>query len=127
MPHRRLIGVVGVPGDRSDVVIRQGADVLADVFDVLVVKEDRDKRGRQPGEVAGLMADQIRTRNPEKMCTAIFDEVEALRFAVQQALPGDVVVMFYEKLAPAQNLLADTGGVPVTHIVAPVVPSTAIQ
>ncbi len=127
VPHRRLIGVVGVPGDRSDVVIRQGADVLADVFDVLVVKEDRDKRGRQPGEVAGLMADQIRTRNPEKMCTAIFDEVEALRFAVQQALPGDVVVMFYEKLAPAQNLLADTGGVPVTHIVAPVVPSTAIQ
>ncbi len=119
LAHRRLIGVVGVPGDRSDKLIRQGSEVLADLFDVLIVKEDADKRGRQPGEVADLMAQQIQKRRPEKMCVKILAETDALRFAVQQAGPGDIVVMFYEKLSPAQNLLADLGGVPTDGIAVP--------
>ncbi|MCL6548162.1 MAG: cyanophycin synthetase [Alicyclobacillus sp.] len=112
LPHRRLIGVVGMPGDRADHVIREGADALAPVFDGFVIKEDADLRGRAPGEVARLMAEQIRLRCPEKPCMVVLPEREALQHALSAMEPGDVVVAFYEKLAPLEQLIRSLGGVP---------------
>ncbi|MCL6598738.1 MAG: cyanophycin synthetase [Alicyclobacillus macrosporangiidus] len=113
VPHRRLIGVVGVPGDRIDPVIRQSGRQAAEIFDAFVVKEDADKRGRREGEVAALLAEEIRAHAPGKPCTVIASEPDALRFALSQAGPGDVVVMFFEQLAPAQQVVREFGGVPV--------------
>ncbi|GMA50540.1 hypothetical protein GCM10025857_18970 [Alicyclobacillus contaminans] len=129
VPHRRLIGVVGVPGDRSDAVISQGAGVLSGIFDAVVVKEDVDKRGRQPGEVAGLMAERIRRDRPEVPCTIVLDEAEALRFAIQQALPGDVVVLFYESFDRVQQVVLDLGGQRKDGLQEqrPFIPSSALQ
>ncbi|MCL6454544.1 MAG: cyanophycin synthetase [Alicyclobacillus sp.] len=101
LPHRRLIGVVGVPGDRMDDVVRQAAAVAAEVFDELVVKEDVDKRGRNDGEVAALMAGEIRRLAPHKPLTVLLSETEALQAAAQSAQSGDIVVLFYEQLQPA--------------------------
>ncbi|MCL6446183.1 MAG: UvrD-helicase domain-containing protein, partial [Alicyclobacillus sp.] len=116
LPHRRLIGVVGVPGDRANQVIRQSAEQLARIFDGFVVKEDADKRGRQPGEVAALLAERIQAMHPEKPCIVILDEPEALRHAITAMEAGDVVVMFYENLAQADQVVRSFGGVPAALI-----------
>ncbi|MBX5436588.1 MAG: cyanophycin synthetase, partial [Alicyclobacillaceae bacterium] len=113
LPHRRLIGVVGMPGDRADHVIRSGADVLAELFDGFVVKEDRDLRGRAPGEVAHILAERIRLRAPGKPCMVIFSETDAVRQAVAAMDAGDIVVAFYEKLEPLDALIRSLGGRPV--------------
>jgi cyanophycin synthetase len=52
---RRLIGVVGVPGDRRDDQIIDAGEVAGKGFDELYIREDRDLRGRQPGETSGLL------------------------------------------------------------------------
>ncbi|MCL6516630.1 cyanophycin synthetase [Alicyclobacillus sp.] len=127
VPHRRLVAVVGVPGDRMDAVIRQSGRQAAALFDALVVKEDADKRGRREGEVAGILEEEIRNTAPGKPCTVILPEPDALRFALNQAVPGDVVVMFFERLDPAKRVIEEFGGVPVTSFDAPVAqPSVAV-
>ncbi len=113
-PHERLIGVVGVPGDRADSVIRSACAKLSRYMDTFVVKEDVDKRGRAVGEVAQLMANELHREAPEKPISMVLDEREALRQAINAAKPGDIVVAFYEKLSPLQSLVTELGGMPTT-------------
>src|SRR5205085_1646411 len=56
---RRLTGVVALPGDRLDSVIREAASIAARVFDRVIVREDHDLRGRASGEVPRLIASEI--------------------------------------------------------------------
>lgn len=51
----RLTGVIGVPGDRNDDVVKQAGRAAAQCFDRLIIKEDSDPRGRQRGEIAVLL------------------------------------------------------------------------
>lgn len=116
LPHRRLIGVIGVPGDRTTHWIRQGAQRLVNIFDEFILKEDEDKRGRDPGEVARVLAEEIRARQPDKPCRVVLREPDALQDAVAHLRAGDVAVMFYEKMDPLVQLLRQLGGVSVEAI-----------
>jgi cyanophycin synthetase len=116
-PHRRLVGVVGVPGDRLDAVVRQSALRAADVFDFLVVKEDKDKRGRREGEIADIMAREIARAAPGKPLITILSETDALRWTLQHVGEGDLVVMFYEDFSLAEQVVEACGGVITDRLV----------
>ncbi|HSK64067.1 MAG TPA: hypothetical protein VK893_09505 [Pyrinomonadaceae bacterium] len=49
---RRVTGVIGVPGDRDDTLIEHAGRVAARGFHRLIIREDRDPRGRERGAVA---------------------------------------------------------------------------
>jgi len=59
LPARRRIGVVAAPGDRRDEDIR-GVAALCGGLDLAIVKEDDDRRGRRPGEIAELLVEGLR-------------------------------------------------------------------
>lgn len=111
--NRRVTGIIGVPGDRDNTVIAHAARVAAKGFNRLIVKEDRDLRGRAPGEVSGLLCETVREVSPSLECEVVLDEVEALRQAVGQMIKGEVIVLFYEKLKPIQRLLQEFSAQPV--------------
>jgi cyanophycin synthetase len=50
----RRVGVIAAPGDRRDDDIRE-LGRLAAGLDHVIIKEDTDRRGREPGEVAQLV------------------------------------------------------------------------
>jgi cyanophycin synthetase len=54
----RRIGVITAPGDRRDEDIRE-LGRLAAGLDHVIIKEDNDRRGREPGEIAGLVRDGL--------------------------------------------------------------------
>lgn len=94
----RLIGVVGLPGDRRDEDALELGRVAARAFDVVYCKEDLDRRGRAGGEMAQRVAQGVRLGGGRPRL--VLSEREALREALQGAGPGDAVVVFYEKLEP---------------------------
>lgn len=104
--HRRLVGVIGMPGDRTDESIRKVGKLCAKSFDRIFIKEDHDLRGREKGEVAGLFHHSILESgfDPEKVVIES-DELQALQKAVSKARKGDLIVAFYEKLEPLQKYL----------------------
>jgi UDP-N-acetylmuramyl tripeptide synthase len=93
---RRRLVLLGQAGDRSDDAIRDLARAaMALRPDVVVTKEmDRYLRGRAPGEVPGLLADQFRKLGlgEDRVITG-GTEVHAARRALEWARPGDLLIL----------------------------------
>jgi len=102
----RLVGVIGVPGDRKDEAIGRVGALCARHFDKLIIKEDCDKRGRAPGEVARLLESAAR-RGKARDVEVVLSEKDALQKAVTEAKKGDFITVFYEKYEPLQALLTE--------------------
>jgi cyanophycin synthetase len=94
---RRRTGVIASPGDRRDKDIRELGEVAARHFDALIVREDRNLRGREPGEVAELVAAGARAAAADgarcRSLDVVLDELAASRLALERANPGDLVVL----------------------------------
>ncbi|MFZ5641459.1 MAG: cyanophycin synthetase [Bacillota bacterium] len=104
--HKRLIGVIGVPGDRLDEHILEVGRIAGAGFDRIFIKEDADLRGRAPGETAGLLKQgALASGIQEGQIKVIPSEPEAVREAVGEAVAGDVVVVFYEKIGPVTKII----------------------
>lgn len=109
----RLLGVIGIPGDRRD----EDAVALgraAAVCDAVVIKEDRDLRGRAPGEVAALLRQGCVAGGmvPHHVHVEL-REPAAVRKALSLARPGDTVVVFYEDWDGVQEVLGEGRSTPV--------------
>jgi len=117
---RRVTGIISVPGDRDDSIIDRAARAAAKGFDRVIVREDRDLRGRKPGDVANILSRAIREASPATECEVILDEIEALRQAVSRMVKNEVIVLFYEKLQPIQKELQELAAQPVAALPPPV-------
>jgi UDP-N-acetylmuramyl tripeptide synthase len=111
----RRLALLGQAGDRSDAAIRELARAALRLRpDRVVLKEmDRYLRGRQPGEVPALMADELTRRGvPAAAISRPGDELAAVRDALAWARPGDVLLFLVHQdrplvLALLERLRAD--------------------
>ncbi len=109
MGATRLIGIIGVPGDRDDGAIAEIGKISGEVFDRLIIKEDTDLRGRHKGEVAKLLKlGALSSGIANDQISIIYDEEDALKFAISRAMAGDLIVIFYEKLKPILNIIKNS-------------------
>jgi cyanophycin synthetase len=113
---RRVTGIIGVPGDRADEVVKEAGRAAADGFHRIVLREDSDRRGRAPGEIIRLLHAGIKEVAPDLECIIRPDEIEAVKTELACMEPGEVVVVFYEKLQSVLQILETAGGVPVSMI-----------
>ncbi len=96
IPARRRLVLLGQAGDRSDEAIRALArSALALRPDRVVLKEmERYLRGREPGEIPGIMADELMKRGvPAEAVRRPGTELAAVRDALEWARPGDVLLL----------------------------------
>jgi cyanophycin synthetase len=94
----RAIGVIGIPGDRRDEDQREYGAVAATAFDEIIVREDKNLRGRGPGESATNVMEGVREakasgRGRAVRAEKVLQEMAAARAALRRATPGDLVVM----------------------------------
>jgi cyanophycin synthetase len=102
----RLIGVLGVPGDRRDDLLLAAGRTAA-ICDAVILREDADRRGRRPGEAAALlMLGAEKARVPRERVEVVLDEAEAVGRALALARAGDTVVAFFERRAAVEAALA---------------------
>ena len=90
----KIIGVFTAPGDRCDETLTNLGKAMSEV-DYLVLREDKDLRGRQPGEVSELLKAGA---GGEAKAEVFPDEDNAIEHALEVANPGDWVLINYEKL-----------------------------
>jgi cyanophycin synthetase len=93
----RAIGVIGIPGDRRDEDQREYGAIAATAFDEIIVREDKNLRGRAAGETAGHVLDGVKSAKAagaSRVARAdkVLEEIEAVRTALRRAIPGDLVV-----------------------------------
>jgi cyanophycin synthetase len=92
------MAVVATPGDRRDEDMRELGKVAAKYFDDIIIREDKNPRGRKRGETADLVMEGIRVAQRAGGTRAgsveiVLDEMDAARRALNRARPGDLVVL----------------------------------
>ena len=110
LPARRRLIMLGQAGDRSDEAIRELArSALAIRPDRVVLKEmDQYLRGRGPGEIPALMADELARQGvPAEQVRRPGSEVASVRDALAWAQPGDVLLLAVHQDRPAVMALLD--------------------
>ncbi len=106
--------VMAVPGDRRDDLIAESACAVAHGYQRIFIREDKDLRGRQPGEVAGLIEETIRRQNPRAEIHIVPDELEATIAAVSTMQPEEIVVACCDAVDDLTRWLQQQRAVPAT-------------
>ncbi|MFL5615921.1 MAG: cyanophycin synthetase [Gemmatimonadaceae bacterium] len=108
-PARRRIGVIAVPGDRRDDDIRAaGRKAGGGHLDLAIVKEDQDLRGREPGEVANLLKEGLRSAGvPEEKILYMRQESEAIAHAVDLVGEEDLLFILADKVPKTLQLVRE--------------------
>ncbi|MEM9300576.1 MAG: Mur ligase family protein [Pseudomonadota bacterium] len=94
---KRIHVVLGQAGDRSDEAIRDLARAAVEAGATrFVLKEMAEyRRGREPGEVTGLIRQQLDELGvPDADIAMAEEELEASQLAIDNAAPGDLVLLF---------------------------------
>jgi cyanophycin synthetase len=92
------IGVIAAPGDRRDSDISGIGMLAATSFDEIVVRSDKDLRGRTGEEISNLLCSGIQQVNSEVPVNVIADEKEAIDYALSRARPGCTIFICADKV-----------------------------
>ena len=96
LPATRRIGVITGPGDRRDEDLRELGRLCAQL-DEVIIKEDEDRRGRQPGEIARIIGEGlVQGGMAAARISVVPDEGEAVERAVGAMGDGDLTVVLVE-------------------------------
>ncbi len=110
------VAAITLPGDRRDDLVTESAQAVATWFAAIVIYEDEDLRGRDPGEMRELIAAAVRRARPDAVIKHAHGAQDALRqaIALADAAPSRPVLFVYEKLTGARSALDALGAVPWT-------------
>ena len=103
----KIIGVIGIPGDRKDSVAYEVGKICAQGLDKIIIKEDKDRRGRKEGEIAELLKKSIIQNNKNANLKICLDEVQALEYAIKISKRNDIIIVFYENLNNLVDFIND--------------------
>jgi cyanophycin synthetase len=98
MPAITRIGVIAGVGDRRDEDIVSFGAEAAGIFDEIIVRQDKDLRGRSAEQLNSLICDGIRSVLPGKKITVIPDELTALKAVLDKARRGTIVSFFADDI-----------------------------
>lgn len=85
------IGIITGTGDRRDDDIRDLGRISAEMFDHIIIRQDKFLRGRQAEEIVKLLVEGIQDVNPNQSYEYIPKEIEALKHAFSIAKPGTFI------------------------------------
>jgi cyanophycin synthetase len=85
------IGIITGTGDRRDSDIRALGSISAEMFDHIIIRQDKFLRGREAEDIVRLLVEGIKEINPAASYEYIPKEVEALKHAFTMAQPGTFI------------------------------------
>ena len=78
-------------GDRRDDDIRDLGRISAEMFDHIIIRQDKFLRGREAEDIVRLLVEGIQEVKPEQSYEYVPKEIEALRHAFSIARPGSFI------------------------------------
>ena len=87
------VGIIAGVGDRRDEDIVQLGTVASQMFDEIIIRQDKNLRGRSEQEIIDLMMKGIQSDDATKKVMIIPKESEAIDHAIQNAKKGSFIVI----------------------------------
>jgi cyanophycin synthetase len=107
LDYPRHIGVISGTGDRRDEDIRELGEISAAHFDEIIIRCDKNLRGRTAEEIIGLLKEGINKVNPDVPTLVIANENEALEHIYNNAQPGALYTIMCDVVAGALDKIKE--------------------
>ena len=104
-PHR--VGIISGTGDRRDEDIRELGEISAQYFDEIIIRCDKNLRGRTAEEIIGLLKEGIEKVSTTLPTIIIPNEDEALEYAYANTSPGSLVTIMCDVVARALDKIRE--------------------
>ena len=101
LDHPYKVGVTSGTGDRRDEDIRELGVISAQYFDEIIIRCDKNLRGRTADEIIGLLQDGIKSINPNLPTTVIANEDKALEYIYANQHQGALYTVMCDVVAGA--------------------------
>jgi len=92
-PHASRSVVYAVPGDRTDAVIIEQAELLGNAYDRVILYEDTELRGRPEGAIFALMRRGLARGNRTREILEVRGNIKAIETALSLVEPGELMVI----------------------------------
>ncbi|MDJ1480785.1 cyanophycin synthetase [Cytophagaceae bacterium YF14B1] len=92
------IGIIAGVGDRRADDIRTMGKLAAQIFDQIIIRLDKDLRGRDPEEIVNLLEEGIREHNAQTWVKVIPDEKDAVNYALDMAPSKAFITVLAEEI-----------------------------
>jgi len=104
------IGIISGTGDRRDEDIRELGEISAKYFDEIIIRCDKNLRGRTAEEIIDLLKQGIERVNSNIPVMVIPDENEALEYIYTNHKPGALYTIMCDVVAGALDKLKELKG-----------------
>jgi cyanophycin synthetase len=88
-----ITGIITGVGDRRDDDIREVGRIAAQTYDKIIIRFDKDTRGRTEKQIADLLISGIKEIDPEMPYRIIPDSETALHTALEDSVKGSYIVI----------------------------------
>lgn len=99
------IGIIAGVGDRREEDTNEIGSISAEMFDEIIIRQDKNLRGRTELELIGMLDAGIKMKDPNKKTTIIPNETEAATFAIKNAVKGSLIVICSDVVPDALELV----------------------
>jgi cyanophycin synthetase len=101
------IGVISGTGDRRDEDIRELGKIAARHFDEIIIRCDKNLRGRTADEIIALLKEGIEKVNPDIPVMTIPNEDQALDYIYENHKPGTLYTIMCDVVARALDKIKE--------------------
>jgi cyanophycin synthetase len=107
LDYPKKIGVISGTGDRRDEDIRELGEISAKYFDEIIIRCDKNLRGREAEEIITLLQEGIQQTNPNIPTMVIANENEALEYIYAHPQQGALYTIMCDVVAGALDKIKE--------------------
>ncbi|TXD53427.1 MULTISPECIES: cyanophycin synthetase [unclassified Polaribacter] len=99
------VGIIAGIGDRRVEDNNEMGAIAAEMFDEIIIRQDKQLRGKTEEELIKMVKDGILSQDPNKKIKIIPSEKEAILYAVKNVKKGALIVLSSDVIPDALNLV----------------------
>jgi cyanophycin synthetase len=99
------VGIIAGIGDRRVEDNNEMGAIAAEMFDEIIIRQDKRLRGKTEKELIKMLNDGIKMQDPNIKTTVIPSEQEAITFAVNNAVKGSLIILCSDVVPDALALV----------------------
>ncbi|MFT5722909.1 MAG: cyanophycin synthetase [Bacteroidia bacterium] len=101
----KIVGIIAGIGDRREEDNNEMGSIAAEMFDEIIIRQDKRLRGKTEEELIKMLSDGIKMFDPNKKTTIIPSEKDAIIHAVNTAEKGSLIVLCSDVVPDALELV----------------------
>ena len=101
------VGIIAGIGDRRVEDNNEMGAIAADMFDEIIIRQDKHLRGKSEEELIKMLRDGIKKKDPNKKISIIPSEEDVITYAVKNAVDGSLIILCSDVVPDALQLVEE--------------------